>query len=307
MSDFEMEESGSEYDSDDNSDAELQAAFERGELKPGLNVEFNGKRDRVNDITKLLAKTEAIRLQLPWVERLDMVNSLAPLAPELAVQLEKHEQKRANAFKGNAKLPYVRPEEDPVLNDFKREMLFHRQAQSAVLEGIQRLQELGLKTRRPDDYFAEMAKSDEHMQKVRSNLMAKQQGQAKSERIKQIREQRKMGKMLAKQTKVQREAEKKDMLDKLKKFRKGKLKNLDFLEDAKALESKQKKTAENRKARNKKFGFGGKKKGLKRNTKSSSAGLDAEKSTRRQRGAKAGASVNKRMGKSRRIKAKGRK
>ncbi|BFF92358.1 probable rRNA-processing protein EBP2 homolog [Drosophila madeirensis] len=305
MSDFEMEESGSEYD--DMSDAELQDAFERGELKPGLNVVFNEKRDRVNDTTKLLAKTKAIQMSLPWVERLDMVNTLAPMAPELAVQLEKHEQKRANVFKGNAKLPYVRPEEDPVLNDFKREMLFHRQAQSAVLEGIPMLQQLGIKTRRPDDYFAEMAKSDEHMQKVRSNLMAKQQGQAKSERIKQIREQRKMGKMLAKQTKVQREAEKKDMLDKLKKFRKGKLKNLDFLEDAKALESKQKKTAENRKARNKKFGFGGKKKGLKRNTKSSSAGLDAEKSTRRQRGAKAGASVNKRMGKSRRIKAKGRK
>ncbi|KAH8247455.1 hypothetical protein KR038_004546 [Drosophila bunnanda] len=309
MSDFEMEDSGSGYDSGDNSDAELQAAFERGDLKPGLNVEFNGKqRDRVNDVTKLLAKTEAIRLQLPWQERLDMVNTLAPLAPELAVQLEKHEQKRANLFKGNHKLPYIRPEEDPVLNDFKREMLFHRQAQTAVLEGIPRLHELGIKTRRPDDYFAEMAKSDEHMQKVRANLMAKQQGQAKSERIKQIREQRKMGKMLAKQTKVQREAEKKEMLDKLKKFRKGKLKNLDFLEDAKALESKQKQSAENRKKRNKKFGFGGKKKGMKRNTKSSSAGLDGEKgSSRRQRGVKAGASVNKRLGKSRRIKAKGRK
>ncbi|XP_017088793.2 probable rRNA-processing protein EBP2 homolog [Drosophila bipectinata] len=310
MSDFEMDASddnASGYDSGDNSDAELQAAFERGDLKPGLNVEFNGQRDRVNDVTKLLAKAKDIHLDLPWVERLDMINTLAPLAPELAVQLEKHEQKRANLFKGNAKLPYIRPEEDPVLNDFKREMLFHRQAQSAVLEGIPRLHELGVKTRRPDDYFAEMAKSDEHMQKVRANLMAKQQGQAKSERIKQIREQRKMGKMLAKQTKVQREAEKKDMLDKLKKFRKGKLKNLDFLEDAKALESKQKQSAEKRKQRNKKFGFGGKKKGLKRNTKSSSAGLDGEKSSRRQRGVKAGASVNKRMGKSRRIKAKGRK
>ncbi|XP_037732310.1 probable rRNA-processing protein EBP2 homolog [Drosophila subpulchrella] len=307
MSDFEMEDSASGYDSGDNSDAELQAAFERGDLKPGLNVEFNGQRDRVNDVTKLLAKTEAIKLQLPWLERLDMINTLAPLAPELAVQLEKHEQKRANLFKGNAKLPYIRPDEDPVLNDFKREMLFHRQAQSAVLEAIPRLHELGIKTRRPDDYFAEMAKSDEHMQKVRANLMAKQQGQAKSERIKQIREQRKMGKMLAKQTKVQREAEKKDMLDKLKKFRKGKLKNLDFLEDAKALESKQKQSADNRKKRNKKFGFGGKKKGLKRNTKSSSAGLDGEKSSRKQRGVKAGASVNKRLGKSRRIKAKGRK
>ncbi|XP_062127191.1 probable rRNA-processing protein EBP2 homolog [Drosophila sulfurigaster albostrigata] len=307
MSDFELQDSGSEFDSDDNSDAELQAAFERGELKPGLNVEFGGQRVKINDITKLLAKAQAIRLDLPWEERLDMVNDLAPLAPELAVQLEKHEQKRANQFKGNAKIPYVRPEEDPVLNDFKREMLFHRQAQAAVVEGIQRLHKLGIKTRRPDDYFAEMAKSDEHMQKVRSNLMAKQQGQAKSERIKQIREQRKMGKMLAKQTKVQREAEKKEMLDKLKKFRKGKLKNLDFLEDAKALESKQKQSADKRKQRNKKFGFGGKKKGQKRNTKASAAGLEAEKSTRRQRGVKAGASVNKRMGKSRRIKAKGRK
>lgn len=46
-------------------------------------------------------------------------------------------------------------------------MNFHRQAQAAVLEGIPRLHNLGVKTKRPDDYFAQMAKSDEHMQKVR--------------------------------------------------------------------------------------------------------------------------------------------
>lgn len=49
---------------------------------------------------------------------------------------------------------------------------------------------------RPDDYFAEMAKTDEHMQKVRKHLLAKQEGQAKSERMKQLREQRKLGKQL---------------------------------------------------------------------------------------------------------------
>jgi len=47
-----------------------------------------------------------------------------------------------------------------VLNDFKREMLFHRQAQSAVLEAIPRLHELGIKTRRPDDYFAQQFRAD---------------------------------------------------------------------------------------------------------------------------------------------------
>lgn len=71
MSDFELEASGSEFESDDNSDAEvnkkkpkdfsqiksyirtvfqLQAAFERGDLKPGLNVEFSGNRIKVNDV-----------------------------------------------------------------------------------------------------------------------------------------------------------------------------------------------------------------------------------------------------------------
>lgn len=253
---------------------------------------------------RIRAAIDEMKLDLPWIERLDMVNDLAPLAPELTVQLEKHEQKRANQFKGNAKIPFIKPEEDPILNDFKREMLFHRQAQAAVAEGIKKLHALGVATKRPDDYFAEMAKTDEHMQKVRKNLMAKQEGQAKSERIRQIREQRKMGKMLAKQTKVQREMDKKDMLDQLKKFRKGKLKNLDFLEDSKAAASNKKKSEAKRKSRDKKFGFGGKKKGLKKNTKQSSG--DIEKSGRNFR--KPGkAAANKRLGKSRRTKTKGRK
>ena len=51
-------------------------------------------------------------------------------------------------------------------NDFKREMLFHRQAQSAILEGLPRLKSSGILTKRPDDYFAEMVKSDQHMHKV---------------------------------------------------------------------------------------------------------------------------------------------
>uniref|UniRef100_A0A1B0FP16 Uncharacterized protein n=1 Tax=Glossina morsitans morsitans TaxID=37546 RepID=A0A1B0FP16_GLOMM len=261
MIDFEMEDSGSEYLSEMDSEAELQEAFSRGDLKPGLNIELQKPKEKVNNVSRLLAKTDEIKKDLPWLERMDMINELAPLAPELSLALEKHEQKRANLFKGNAKIPYIRPEEDPVLNDFKREMLFHRQAQAAVLEGIKKLHELGVKTKRPDDYFAEMAKTDEHMQKVRANLIAKQEGQAKSERIRQIRLQRKMGKLMNKQVKVQREQEKREMLENIKKFRKGKFKNLDFLEDARKPESKTKKTAESRRNRNKKFGFGGKKKG----------------------------------------------
>lgn len=250
---------------------------------------------------RLQQKTEEIKLKLPWLERLDLTNDLAPLAPELVVQLEKHEQKRASLFAGNAKIKSFKPEEDPVLNDFKREMTFHRQAQAAVIEGIRRLHELKMPTKRPDDYFAEMAKSDEHMQKVRSNLIAKQDGQAKSERLKQIREQRKMGKLIQRQARVQRDTEKRDMLDNLKKFRKGKLKNLDFLEDNRGSSANGKKgpnTKDKRKARDAKFGFGGKKRGMKRNTKESSIGGGERKNFG------GGKKAAPRLGKSKRVKAK---
>ena len=72
-------------------------------------------------------------------------------------------------------------EEDVVHNDFKREMLFYRQAQAAVLEGLPRLQSLGVKTKRPDDYFAQMAKSDQHMNKIRAKLLSKGAGEGRED------------------------------------------------------------------------------------------------------------------------------
>lgn len=218
-------------------------------------------------------KLDEIILELPWVERLDMTNDLAPLAPELSLQIERHEQKRENLFKGNKKIPYVAPEVDPVLNDFKREILFYRQAQTAVRDGVEKLKELGIPTKRPDDYFAEMAKTDEHMQKIRKHLAAKQEGQQKSERIRQLREQRKMSKIIQRETLEKKQAEKTKMLKDLKAYRKGKLKNLDFLDDDKKRGGGKRQPNKKRQERNKKFGFGGKKKGIKRNTKDSAGDM----------------------------------
>lgn len=249
----------------------------------------------------LKQKLDQFKLNLPWIERLDLVNELAPLAPEQSLQMDKYENKRANLFAGNAKIKSFTPQEDPVLNDFRREMTFHRQAQATVVEGIQRLHALNVPTKRPDDYFAEMAKTDEHMTKVRANLSAKQQGQAKSERLKQIREQSKMGKLIQRQARVQKETDKREMLDKLKKFRKGKLKNLDFLEDNRASKTA---SAGKRKARDSKFGFGGKKRGMKRNTKDSSMDTGGSKPFSAARGGNKNKKPPKRLGKNKRVKAK---
>lgn len=314
MADFDVrsEDSDSSYVSYDEDD-ELREALAKGLLKPGLNVIARDRKEPVNNHAKLKSALESMILKAPWVERMDLVNDLAPITPELAVQIEKHEQKRENQFKGNKKIPYVAPEQDPVLNDFKREILFHRQAQAAAVEGIKRLHDLGIVTKRPDDYFAEMAKTDEHMQRIRKVLLAKQEGIAKSERARQLREQRRIGKLIQRQATEKRDEERRKMLDDIKKFRKGKLSNLDFLDDDEEGGKKGKKKGTSRGAgkkqvnpkrvaKNAKFGFGGRKKGSKRNDKKSFLG-DGPK--RKAAGA-GGAGGKKRMGKSRRAQAKNR-
>ncbi|KAG5899504.1 hypothetical protein JTB14_015214 [Gonioctena quinquepunctata] len=158
---------------------ELQNAFAEGKLKPGLNRVEEAPKQFVNNVGGLKHKIEEMKLDLPWIETLDCVNSEAPLAPEISAQMLTHEQKRQNQLKNNKKLPQFAPSEDPVLNDFKREMMFHRQAQASVSEAIPKLKAMGLATKRPDEYFAEMAKMDEHMQKIREHLMTKQEQQSK--------------------------------------------------------------------------------------------------------------------------------
>lgn len=256
-------------------------------------------------------KLREIKLDLPWVERLDMVNVPAPLAPELALQMQEQEVRRAKQLKGNKKLPQYAPSEDPVLNDFRRETMFHRQAQGAVMDGIARLKKLGVSTLRPDDYFAEMAKTDQHMQKVRDNLMKKQIVTQRSERVRQLRQQRKVGKQMQVEATLKKQAEKKKMLEEVKKYRKGVRKDLDFLEDKKNPQTKQTNRKINSKAqlkikmKNDKYGFNGKKRGSKRNTKSSCADVSEYRRPQKpgKRGTK-GKGGNQRLGKSRRVQMK---
>eukprot|EP00966_Prymnesium_polylepis_P118266 2734363-Prymnesium_polylepis.1 len=59
-----------------------------------------------------------------------------------------------------------RLELDDAEDDLKRELAFYNQALSAVKVAQTRLEKLGVPHVRPDDYFAEMVKSDKHMLKV---------------------------------------------------------------------------------------------------------------------------------------------
>ncbi|KAI8428736.1 hypothetical protein MSG28_007422 [Choristoneura fumiferana] len=312
MSDFVLNNSDSEVDSDD----ELQEAFAKGLLKPGLNeiIEKEEKK-RVNNVSDLKLKLKGFQLKLPWVETLDLVTSVAPMAPDVALQMQETAQRRKNIKENNKGTKVYDPSQDPVLNEFKRENLIHRQAQAAVVEGLKKLKELGIPTRRPEDYFAEMAKTDEHMQKVRKNLLAKQAAQARNEKVRQLRDQKKIAKRVQIDARLKQASEKREMLEQLKRVRKGKSTDLDFLDDNKGKNSKgkgpQNKLSKKRALKDKKFGFGGKKKGSKQNTRESSSNMDGFNSSAKKKpfdyktkSFQAKGKKNQRPGKSKRKNAK---
>merc|ERR1719411_2400066 len=83
-------------DSDQDTDDELKEAFAAGLLKPGLNLvgEMPVSKEVKNNVPVLLQKLEELKKDLAWVERLDMVNAPAPIAPELAYKEEQHSKGR---------------------------------------------------------------------------------------------------------------------------------------------------------------------------------------------------------------------
>ena len=79
---------------------------------------------------------------------------------------------------------------------------------------------------RPSDYYAEMVKSDEHMERVRTKLVEEAQGIKKSEAAKKQRELKKYGKQIQVEKIKQREIEKKSFMDKTAGVKRSKFQRL---------------------------------------------------------------------------------
>ncbi len=75
-------------------------------------------------------------------------------------------------------------------------MVSLKQAQAAVEMALPRLKGFNVSVRRPEDYFAEMSKSDNHMKKVRAKLLSKHAEIEKRDKIRKLRELKKMGKTI---------------------------------------------------------------------------------------------------------------
>ncbi|KAJ5881237.1 rRNA-processing protein EBP2 [Penicillium subrubescens] len=199
-------------------------------------------------------------------------------------------------------------------DDLNRELAFYKVCQAAAIEARGLLKKEGIPFTRPGDYFAEMVKNDEHMDKIKKKLYEEAAGKKAAAEARRQRDLKKFGKQVQVAKLQQRAKEKRDTLEKitaLKKKRKADSSaptdDANDLFDV-AIEESGKPERRNREGgpnakrqkRDQKFGFGGKK----RFSKSGDATSTGDLRGFSQKKMKAGAS--KRPGKSKRAAAKGR-
>uniref|UniRef100_A0A1J3I2G9 Putative rRNA-processing protein EBP2-like protein n=1 Tax=Noccaea caerulescens TaxID=107243 RepID=A0A1J3I2G9_NOCCA len=107
-----------------------------------------------------------------------------------------------------------------VNDDLARESAFFTQALEGTKQACLKLQEMGLPFLRPSDYYAEMVKSDTHMEKVKSKLLYEKKQIEESEERRKARDNKKIAKEVQSQKMKERSKQKKDDIESVKKWRK---------------------------------------------------------------------------------------
>lgn len=193
-----------------------------------------------------------------------------------------------------------------VNDDLSRELAFYTQALQGTRTALEKFQALGLPFLRPSDYYAEMVKTDTHMEKVKGRLLSEQRRMEEADERRKVREAKKLAKEVQAQKLKERAKQKKEEIESVKKWRKQRQKSgfaggdkggeLDLsFEDGKAFErsgakkrpgvspgdrsggkarhgggggggGKGKNPKKKRDSRDSKFGFGGRKSLKKQNT-----------------------------------------
>jgi len=304
-------EDNPEQDLDDE-DRELQAAFAAGTLKSSdfVKRKITDPKPEINHRAELLQKLEDMNQDdLDWLERLDVTVDRDVIIKKVLMDNDDDDEEDAEAA----------ADKDAVLDvhdDYQREKFFRLQAQMAWTKvALPRLIKAKIPTERPEDFFAEMVKTDEHMLKVRTKTLSIKKAKETSERNKRNFELRKYGKKVQQTVVIERQKKKSQMLAEVKKYQKGQTNKMSFLEEAEEEEkssgrpvAKKTKLAQakdavrinsKRKHKNGKFGFGGQKRHQKSNSKSSS-----EDATGFKRNVHSKKKVAQRPGKARRQKSK---
>ncbi|KJA23240.1 hypothetical protein HYPSUDRAFT_66455 [Hypholoma sublateritium FD-334 SS-4] len=184
-------------------------------------------------------------------------------------------------------LSYPQTIDVDVDDDLNRELAFYKQALHGANEARTKAAKLNFPFTRPSDYFAEMIKSDSHMERIRIRLLDETAGIKKSENKRKEREGKKFGKQVQVEKIKEREKSKKEMEERLKGLKRKRKDVLDNpqatgggddfdiqVEDAISDRPAKRGRASSgrgipRDARDKKYGFGGATRHSKSNTRES--------------------------------------
>ncbi|KAG9782503.1 rRNA-processing protein EBP2 [Exophiala dermatitidis] len=104
-------------------------------------------------------------------------------------------------------------------DDLTRELEFYRIAREGAVAGRALLKKEGVPFSRPNDYFAEMVKSDEHMGKVKKKMYDDAAAKKAAEEARKLRDAKKFGKQVQVAKEQERAKEKRNTLDKIKELK----------------------------------------------------------------------------------------
>ncbi|KTB01810.1 rRNA-processing protein EBP2 [Nakaseomyces glabratus] len=248
-------------DSENDEDKEDEEEEEEEDV-PLSDVEFDSDADVVPHHKLTINNTKALkhsleRIQLPWAKH----------------SFEEHQSvtSETNTDEGMK----------DIYDDTERELAFYKQSLDAVNIAKEKLKKLKVPFKRPLDYFAEMVKNDEHMDKIKHKLVQEASEKKAREDARKQRQLKKFGKQVQVATLQKRQLEKRETLDRIKNLKKKRKHNeigdMDFnvgIEEATESEdTKRRKPNSKRQAKNSKYGQGGMKRFKRKNDAQSSADI----------------------------------
>jgi rRNA-processing protein EBP2 len=223
-------------ESSDESDADAEDALERRALAEA-RLARAAKPER-----RAASKAKRAFSDRPGLERCRIIPEDAPFVETLIL---------------TATQPLIAPSDN---DDLKREVGFYDLALTLAREGRNKLTELGEPVRRPKDFFCEMVKSDQHMARVKESLVVQQKKISAVEKRKAEKAQKKYAKQVQAEAEAEKSERKKKRLREIDDWRKESQKR------GRDLDERPRKFSRTQKTKDKKWGFGGVKRGSKKTT-----------------------------------------
>lgn len=261
--DSESEEDDSESEDEESEDDDEESEEEEEDLDEEDDSEEDKPREKVFANNQKALKKAYNRLRLPWE----------------ATRFVEHQTLTTSAP--------IHTLVENIEDDTQRELAFYKASLEATSIAKKKLLQQKVPFHRPLDYFAEMLKTDDHMEKLKQRLIQEESEKLARQEARRQRNLKKFGKQVQIQTMQKRQQEKKDTLDKIKSLKKKRGANeisggseFDIaVEDAidGKDNNKRQKVNHKREGKNKKFGQGGMKRFKRKNDAQSSSGIPDKK------------------------------